>query len=179
VEVNEEQIEPFMDVVNKKLEWLSKEEIIKHFLSLEFNRFIEYYKDAKDLNEPTARKGRHEKDDAERGGRRGERGERGERRRRSPGGSFKRFFINIGKKDGIGPKNMIGLINDSTGDRDINIGAIDIKDNFSFFEVGDKYAANVMNSLNNQKFQGRKIHLDYAEDSPNRSSKKGNRRKRI
>lgn len=176
VEVDEEQIAPFMDVVNKKLEWLSKEDIIKHFVSLEFNRFIEYYKNTKDLNEPAERRGRHEKDNSER---RGGRGERGERRRRNPGGSFKRFFINIGKKDGIAPKNMIGLINDSTGDRDINIGAIDIKDNFSFFEVGDKYAANVMNTLNNQKFQGRKIHLDYAEDGPNYSSKKGNRRKRI
>jgi len=50
IEVNESQIEKYLPVIYKKLDWLSREELIKHFVSVEFNSFLEYYKGAKDLN---------------------------------------------------------------------------------------------------------------------------------
>lgn len=201
VEVNEEQIAPFMETVNKKLDWLGKEELIKHFVSLEFNRFLEYYKDAPDINEkPKEKRGNRDDrgDRSDRGSRnergnrrersdkgerreRGERGERGERKRERnkswEKGSYTRFFINIGKKDGILPKNIIGLINDSTNNRDINIGDIDIKDSFSFFETGEQFTAKILSSLQNKKYKGTHISVEVAEE-PGSKEKKGKKKKK-
>jgi len=168
-EVDEAQIAPFMDTVNKKLEWLSKEQIIKHFLSLEFNRFLEYYKNAPDLNEKAENK--QDKRDKSDGSRHGDR-----RRIRGKNG-YTRFFINIGKKEGVAPMSIIGMINDHTKDRDINIGAIEVKDSFSFFEVGEKYSTKVLNSFQNTKFKGRRIRVEVAEEK-NGGRKKGKYRKK-
>ena len=169
VEVDEAQIAPFMDTVNKKLEWLSKEQIIKRFVSLEFNRFLEYYKNAPDLNEKAEdkRDNRDKKDG----------GSRSDRHRRRGKGDYTRFFINIGKKDGVVPKIIIGMINDNTKDRDINIGTIDLKDSFSFFEVEKKHASKVLSSFNNTKFKGRRVKVDVAEEK-NDSRRKEKRRKK-
>ncbi len=82
VEVDENQIAPFMETVNKKLEWLSKEDIIKRFVSLEFNRFLNYYKDAPDLNKK-----------AKTGGGKGEKSDRGNKRNRKRNkDGFARYF---------------------------------------------------------------------------------------
>ncbi|MFC2138677.1 DEAD/DEAH box helicase, partial [Bacteroidota bacterium] len=159
VEVDEAQIAPFMDTVNKKLEWLSKEQIIKHFVSLEFNRFLEYYKGAKDLNDNTPSPGGKRKNKKETSNSRGQRtGQRGKDK-------FTRIFISIGRKDNVQPKNIIGIVNDNTQDRDINFGAIDIKDSFSFFEVGEKHAYKVINSfMGNKTFGGRQLRVELASE---------------
>ncbi len=169
VEVDEAQIAPFMDTVNKKLEWLSKEQIIKRFVSLEFNRFLEYYKNAPDLNEKAEDK--RDKRDKRDGG------SRIDRFRRRGKGDYTRFFINIGKKDGVVPKIIIGMINDNTKDRDINIGTIDLKDSFSFFEIEKKHTSKVLKSFHNTKFKGRRVKVDVAEEK-NDSRKKGKSRKK-
>lgn len=168
VEVDEAQIAPFMDTVNKKLEWLSKEQIIKHFVSLEFNRFLEYYKNAADLNEKAEDK--PDKRDRRDGG------SRSDRHRRRGKNGYTRFFINIGKKDGVAPVNIIGMINDNTKDRDINIGTIDLKDSFSFFEVEKKHTTKILTSFHNTKFKGRRVRVDVAEEK-NGNGKKGKHRK--
>jgi ATP-dependent RNA helicase DeaD len=123
VEVSEEQIEPYMAQIMKQLEYLSKEEVLKRFVSLEFNRFLSYYKDAEDLNLP---------DRSERG-ERGERSDRGERGSR-PGGRV-RLKMNVGEREGIDPKRLLGIINDVTGDKSINIGSIEVTNKFTFFDV--------------------------------------------
>lgn len=169
VKVDEAQIAPFMDTVNKKLDWLSKEEIIKRFVSLEFNRILDYYKNAPDLNEKPENK--RDKRDNRNGG------NRNDSHRRKGQGGYARFFINLGKKDGVAPKNIIGMINDNTQDRDINIGDIDIKDNFSFFEVGEKYAPKVMNSFHNSKFKGQRVIVEVAEKDVG-GRKKGKKKKK-
>ena len=176
VEVDEAQISPFMDTVNKKLEWLSKEQIIKRFVSLEFNRFLDYYKNAPDLNKKAEE--RQDKRDKRNSSDRGDRGDR--RRRRGGDENFTRFFINIGKKDGVIPKNIIGMINDNTNDRDINIGTIDLLDSFSFFEVEEKHTSKILKSLKNVNFKGRTVRVDVAEkrEDNRRKVKKGKRRKR-
>ncbi len=129
VDVNEEQILPYIPQIMKQLEDLSKEEILKRFVSLEFNRFLEYYKDSEDLNY-------HDK--SERGersvrGERGERPERGERGAKS--GNRVRLKMNIGEREGIDPKRFLGIINDVTGDKSISIGAIEVTNKFTFFDV--------------------------------------------
>ncbi len=197
--VDEEHIAPFMESVNKKLEWLDKEEIIKRFLSLEFTRFLEYYKNAPDLNEKadTRRDNRDDRDGRGRGRREGRDGGRerrdggrerkdsrdfkgkrdakegrfgrdskdgGKDRFKSKGkGKFSRFFINMGRKDGLIAKSVIGLINDNTNDRDIKIGDIDIKENFSFFEVDEKSKAKILKSLKGAQYRGRAVNIEIAE----------------
>jgi ATP-dependent RNA helicase DeaD len=175
VVVDEAQIAPFMDTVNKKLEWLSKEQIIKHFVSLEFNRFLEYYKNAPDLNEKSENI-RDKRDKRDKRDRRDERSHSDRHGRRGKNG-YARFFINIGKKDGVIPVNIIGMINDNTKDRDINIGVIDIKDSFSFFEVGEKYTAKILTSFHDSKFKGRRVRVDVAEEIKGGRNKGKRRRK--
>ena len=123
VDVSQEQIEPYMEQIMKQLEYLSKEELLKRFVSIEFNRFLSYYKNAEDLNLP---------DRSERGDRndRGERGERGAK----PGGRI-RLKMNVGDREGIDPKRLLGIINDVTGDKSINVGSIEVTNKFTFFDV--------------------------------------------
>ncbi len=175
VEVDEKQIAPFMETVNKKLEWLSKEQVIKHFVSLEFNRFLAYYKNAPDLNAKV-------NDKQEIQGRRNEGGRREKSREKSrenrSSAGYSRFFINVGKKDGVEPRNIIGMINDNTRDRDINIGAIDIKDSFSFFEVGEKYIGTIMSSFSNSKYRGRSVRVEMVGENPQKENKKRSNKRR-
>jgi ATP-dependent RNA helicase DeaD len=162
VEVDETQIAPFMDKVNKKLEWLSKEDIIKRFVSLEFNRFLEYYKNAPDLNKQAESIPREKREKKEYGNVKIK--DKGERRRQTKqSGSFARFFMNAGRKDGLAPGHIIAMINEQTQDRDINIGDIDIKDSFSFFEVDKKYAPKVITAFDDLSYKGRKLHIEIAE----------------
>jgi ATP-dependent RNA helicase DeaD len=162
-EVDEDQIAPFMKTVNKKLEWMSKEQIIKHFVSLEFNRLLEYYKGAGDLNEKAESKGKavNKEDTGKRNGKDQGKGKNG----------YTRFFINVGKKQGLAPKNIIGMINDQTKDRKIKIGDIEMKDNFSFFEVGTKHTDKVLTSMHNNNYRGKRLKVEVAGD------KKGERKK--
>ena len=163
VTVDEDQIEPFMERVNKKLDLLSKEEIIKRFVSLEFNRFVEYYKNAEDINDtaPSREKRKRKSESQPR-----------DRKPRRSSGKFSRVFINIGKKDRLQPKNIIGLINDSTGDRDINVGEIEIKDSFSFFEIGEQHGDKVIKSLEGKSYKGRALRVEFSGDVPGSNKKK-------
>mgnify|MGYP006283528985 FL=1 len=165
VEVDEDQIAPFMDAVNKKLEWLSKEQIVKHFVSLEFNRFLDYYKNAGDLNEKAEDKNTsRDKKNAGKHNGNGKDKEKGKN-------GYTRFFINVGKKDGVAPRNIIGMINDHTKTREIKIGEIDLKDNFTFFEVGTKHSDKVQNSMHNNKYKGKRLKVEVA------GAKEGGRKK--
>lgn len=170
-EVDEDKIAPFMEAVNKKLAWMSKEEIIKHFVSMEFNRFLEYYKNAPDLNK-TAQEGSMSKNSRDKNGK--------GRRKIRESGDFSRFFINVGKKDGLMAKKIIGLVNDHTRNRDIAIGEIDLKDSFSFFEVDAQHAEQVKNVLSGQSFNGRKMSVEFAEarKEGKKEGKKGKKRRK-
>ncbi len=167
-EVDEKQIEPFMEEVFRKLEWMSKEEIIRHFVSLEFNRVLEYYKDAPDLNIPsdTTKKSRREEDQLFRTG--------GRKKGKTV---YTRFFISLGKKDKIEPRNIIGLVNDLTGNRDINIGHIDIHDSFAFFEAGREHATQILTSFHEASYRGRVVRVDEASERKNTSKKRSKKKK--
>ena len=126
VEVNEEQIAPYIGQIMSQLEYLDKEELLKRFVSLEFNRFLDYYKDAPDLNIPEKTK----EDRDKREGREGRSGGRGKKT-----GEKVRLKIKLGNQEGITPKRLLGIINDVTGDKSISIGSIEITSKFSFFDV--------------------------------------------
>ena len=78
-------------------------------------------------------------------------------------GNYSRFFINLGRKDGLIAKSVIGLINDNTNDRDIKIGDIDIKDSFSFFEVDKKSKSKILSSFKNSQYKGRSVNVEIAD----------------
>ena len=119
VEVNEEQIAPFYDLIQTQVCQMDQNTFIRHFVAMEFNRFLKYYDGAEDLNVSEA-EGRN----------RDSRG--GERRR---GGDRVRLKINRGKEDEFTPKHVLSMINDATHDRDINIHGIEITQRYSFFDV--------------------------------------------
>ncbi len=142
VEVDHTQIDSFLPEIKKKLEWLDRDELIKKFVSVEFNRFLDYYRNTPDLNDP-------------------------ERNRKSKIGSrnsenLTRFFLNLGKTDNIKPTSVIGMIKDYSGIKDIEIGEIDILQNFSFFETDSAYDEDLLKGFTGKKLKSRKIILEIA-----------------
>ena len=165
VKVNEEEIETLMPQIYRKLEWLDKEDIIKRVVSLEFNRMIDYYKDAdeiQDVDERSARMDRSERS-----------GERGEHRTFTAEEGYSRFFLNFGKADGLYPNQLIELVNKCVPGK-VRIGKIDLRDNFSFFEVEEGEAQRVMDSMNGFEIDGRRISVEPAQGkSEGRGSRGG------
>jgi ATP-dependent RNA helicase DeaD len=151
VEINHEQIESFLPDIHKKLESLDKEDLIKRFVSLEFNRFLEYYKKAPDLNVLD------ERDSGQR-----ERRERGGRRANN--GDFKRLFVNVGKNHGLNPQRLMGLVNEATGENNIEIGRIDVMKSFSFFEIDKQHTDKVLDVLNEAVFEGVSVSTEIAKE---------------
>jgi len=189
IEVDHDEIESFLPAVYEKLESLNKEELIKHFVALEFNHFLNYYKSADDLLTPT----KSDRDKPKRS-RKNERSDSGFDRRstnrnesRSRGKAveqgFTRFYVNLGEKDRIKPLDLIGLINRSTRGSNVNIGKIDILRKFSFFEVDEFYANDVLTGFKNIKFNKTDVVVEIstgegANNSPSSSSSGPERRKR-
>lgn len=182
VEVNDEKIGSFMKSITQAFAEMSKEEIIQHFVSYEFNRILEYYENAPDINVDSSRDSGRERDrdsrnrrDRDRGerrdredrGERTERTDRGERRERRyddvDRSNFTRFFINIGKKEDLDKSKMLKLLNEHANDRDIQYGAIDILKSFSFFEVDAKYTSKILSSFAHASYEGRPISVEVAQ----------------
>lgn len=186
VEVNEEQLGPFMDQINAEFADMSKEDVIKRFASMEFNRFLEYYQDSRDLNQggELSRSERGPiKERSERfGGERSERGaprERGERGERGgtiyPQTGYDRFFINIGNLDNITKGDLLRIVCDHTNVRGGSIGRIDMKDKFSFFEVESKFKNDIVSGMKNINHNGRSLRIDLASEGTSMSGTGGDR----
>ncbi len=170
VDVQEEQIEKYMDSVLKKLGWLSAEDLVKRIVSLEFNRMLEFYKGSENLDIPEERK------PSDKGAKR-EKRERGAFKdvaegkavKAEPG--FTRIFINLGKRDGIFPKQLITLMNAHVHHR-IEMGRIDLLTNFSFFEVPEQDAKFVIKDMDGADWKGRRVSVSIAgEEMPNPKKK--------
>ncbi|WP_321478859.1 DEAD/DEAH box helicase [uncultured Bacteroides sp.] len=159
VKVNEEEIEAFMPAIYRKLEWLSKEDVIKRMVSMEFNRFLEYYRNREEIQSPTT-------DSREKRDRRSS--EESGRSRKAEAG-YTRLFINLGKMDNFFAAQLIELINKNVPKR-VQIGRIDLMKNFSFFEIEDAKVQSVINSLNTANVGGRNVSVEIAsEDNSSRS----------
>jgi ATP-dependent RNA helicase DeaD len=175
VKVNEEEIADIMPSIYRKLDWLDKEDVIKRLISLEFNRMIDYYQDAGEIEIPQER-GRFDKKDRGYNPRENN-AKRGAGKALEKG--FTRLFINVGKTDRIRPTELIGLLNDNVPGRMVEIGRIDLMQNFSFFEVKKEDKDRVLKALNKKNAFGRKIAVEVAQPSqPERDSKKNFDKKR-
>ena len=164
VEVNEAEIASYLPSIFRKLEWLSEEDLIKRVVSLEFNRLLDYYRDAEELDIPEERSQKKEK-------KRGESDEVKKSRGSQPG--FVRLFINLGKNDGLYPNTLIDMINRNVGGH-VLVGKIDLLPNFSFFDIEKREANCVVRSLKNIDFFGKRVFVEPAEDKiPGTSSSSG------
>ena len=147
VKVNEEEIETFLPGIYRKLDWLDKEDLIKRVVSLEFNRFLDYYKNAPEIEQPKANEKKSEakesrKGDKEKVGRKAEKG-------------YTRLFLNLGKTDGFYTNQ-----------------------NFSFFEVIQEQAPQVLKALNKVVLSGgRKVCVEIAGENTGKSDKSGKKKK--
>ena len=152
--VNDKQIEPFLEEIYHKFAHLSREEIIKHFVAAEFNRFLDYYKNARDINITDTK--RDKKSIQERRGNH----------------HFTRLFLNVGKKENLTPLRLIGIINNALDSGNAAIGKIEILNNFSFFEIETNVAEKLAKAIKNQTFEGRSLSVETANAKPAGTGKK-------
>ena len=170
VKVNEEDIEAFLPGIYRKFEWLSKEDLIKRVVSMEFNRFLEYYRNAPEIEQPKA----SEKEKADKP--RKDRGSDKEKTARKAEKGYARLFLNMGKTDGFYANQIIELINRNTKKERIQIGRIDLMQNFSFFEVAEQQADIVIKALNKVTLKGKRIIVEIAGENNGKSDKSGKKR---
>jgi ATP-dependent RNA helicase DeaD len=149
VKVKEAEIEEFLPAVYDELRDLSKEELIKRFASIEFNRFLDYYRNTEDLNVENEREGREE--------------------RYSTG---TRIFINLGKMDGLDKAGMLEVIDDCCGLGKKDIGRIELKGAYSFFEVDPSNVDAVLKGFQQVEFRGRSVRVEVTGQKPNEDRKK-------
>lgn len=162
VKVNEDEIARLLPDVYRKLDWLEKEDIIKRIVSLEFNRLIDYYRDAEEIETPSERSSRERGErsfDRDRGDRGSSRGQGGPRTAEQ---GYSRMFINVGKTDNANPATLMGLINDFVPGK-VRIGRIDLLEKFSFFEVPENDADKVLKSFKGEEYNGRRISVELAQ----------------
>lgn len=145
VEVDEVAIESYLPVIFKELEELSKEEVIKRFTSLEFNRFLEYYRNAPDINADASRSAA------------------GSERTRVRNGNQDSMFINLGTADGLDSGKMLRLICDTADIKGNVIGRMDIKGVYSFIDIDKEVLPSVIAAFNGEIFKGRKIRVDISQ----------------
>ena len=169
VKVNEEEIESFLPGIYRKLEWLSKEDLIKRVVSMEFNRFLEYYSNAPEIETPTVTDRRGEREPRERK----EHDSSREKTERKAEKGYTRLFLNLGKTDGFYANQIIELINRNMKKQRTTIGRIDLMQNFSFFEVAEKQANDVISALNKVNLNGRKVVVEVAGENSGKSDNGG------
>ena len=158
VEVNEQQIEQYIPRIMDEFQDMSKEDIIKRFASLEFNRFLDYYKNAPDLNAPVDESRRTESGD--RFNRTGMRSD------------FTRLFINLGSVDGFSRGDLLGFICNNTKISGKTVGKIDVKGVYSFFEVQNDDVDKIQSGFKGVDFHGRDVRIEISGEgnSERRSS---------
>lgn len=161
IEVDEEEIAPFMEEVQKRWEWLDKTDLIKRVLSREFGRFLQYYAVEAPLSSPQeGEKSSHSRD------------KRGAGKRTTEEG-YVRLFLNVGKIDGMYAREIIGLINKNVQGDKVAVGRIDLMKNFSFIEVKQDDLNRVMKGLKHGvTVKGRSVVCDIATDEPQQKDNK-------
>ena len=182
VEVNEDEIAKYLPGILRKLEWLSGEDLLKRIVSMEFNRLLDYYKDAPEVEDYVEKKSRDGKDskkgngktdsrrrsDADKDSRKAERG-------------YERIYVNAGKADGFMPARLIETINENMDGR-VDIGRIDLLHNYALFDVRKGSSNKVITALKNARFFGKRLYAeiadpkrDYSKASNRKSNSKGKR----
>ncbi len=180
VEVNEEEINRYLPGVIKKLSWLSTEDLLKRVLSLEFNRLLNYYKDAPKIDfideKPAKEKKGKERQTKEHPTDR-------EKDRRTAERGMARIYVNLGKADGFFAGNVIDMLNKNVEGRRVDVGRIDLLPSYSLFDVKKADAKRVVAALKGLEFFGKRVfseiadpERDYARTSERKTKKKYNKK---
>ena len=170
VDVNEEEIAPFLEEINRHFEYIDKEDLIKKIVSMTFGRFLDYYANAPEIEKPSQKRNEREGKRAERGGgrdaqrgARGKRTERGTRGARKAEAGYRRLFVNLGKDDGFYPGEVMQFINRNVQGR-VAVGHIDLLGKFSYIEVPEADASRVMQGLSGATYKGRDVRCNDADE---------------
>lgn len=145
------EIDNYLPAINDVLEGLTKEELIKKMVSVEFNRFINYYKKNRDLSPQSA------------GGDRRERGDR-EAGRGNAGGGATRYFVNIGSRDNFDWMSLKDFLKETLDLGRDDVFKVDVKEGFSFFNTDAEHTDKVMDILNNIQLEGRRINVEISKN---------------
>lgn len=143
IKTDKEQIAPFLDIAYKKLENLSREELIQFFLSVEFKHFLDLYKDSKDLN-VNIKKDRNIRD-------------RRNPKERRHGVSFSKFKLEIGGRDRLNKRDLMSLINKNRELKGAPIGRMEILKDCTYVEIDKKFEKAFLNTFVKGRFRGAPI----------------------
>lgn len=162
-DVDEEQIAPFMADINRRFDYMEKEELIKKIVALEFGKFLAYYADAPEISKPEpAKREKKEKNKGKDGG------------NRKPEKGFRRLFINLGKDDGFYPGEIMQFINRNVEGKKVAVGHIDLLAKIAYIEVPERDAQRVMDGLNGAAYRNRNVRCNDADNpSEQRKAKHG------
>lgn len=158
VKVDEKQISPFLPEIYKKLDWLSREDLIKHFVSAEFNRFLDYYKGNKDIKINNDSNSKATKTEKKRN-------------------VFENLSINIGRKHSVSPIELITLINRITKTNDVEIGSIDIRQSYTIFEIDKNVFKTLIDKSKDFDFNGIGLNIKKSKDKIDKQYSKEKRAK--
>ena len=158
VKVDEKQISPFLPEIYKKLDWLSREDLIKHFVSAEFNRFLDYYKGNKDIKINNDSNSKATKTEKKRN-------------------IFENLSINIGRKHSVSPIELITLINRITKTNDVEIGSIDIRQSYTLFEIDKNVFKTLIDKSKDFDFNGIGLNIKKSKDKIDKQYSKEKRAK--
>ena len=168
-DVDDEEIAPFMQDINRYFEYIDKDELIKKIVSLEFGKFLAYYAEAPEL----------ETVKPEKSGKSGNSGYQSDKQKlqNKAQKGYKRLFINLGKRDGFYPGELMQTLNRFVGGRQ-EVGHIDLLDTISYFEVPEKDAKKVMIQLTGIRHKGRTVRCNDADEKPDSIEKPKGKSKR-
>lgn len=161
-EVDQEKLAPYLSAIYEELEGLTYDELIQHFVSVEFNRFLKDYANVKDISTQRGRHGKHGGQQRRHQGGPRKRYERGggrdKRNRRSYGNiELRAYQVNFGKKDKFTPKALFGMINKNPSLKGIEIGGIQINPGYTQFEADASYHKKIMRGLGREKYKKRHV----------------------
>ena len=165
-DVDDEQIAPYMEEINRQFEYVDKEDVIKKMVTITFGRFLNYYKHAPEIEKPSTAKGRGEKTS------RGKGNVTNGRRKHEAEAGYQRLFINLGKADGFYPGEIMQFLNRHVKGRQ-EVGHIDLLSKFCYIEVPKDDARRVMKALNGTVYKGREVRCNDADEAGHGRAAKG------
>ena len=159
-DVDEEQIAPFMQDISRYFEYVDKDDLIKKIVSLEFGKFLAYYADAPEIEVVSGKETRGKKQEA-----------RGKKQATRTSVGYRKLFINLGKKDGFYPGELMQFLNKNVRGH-VSVGHIDLLTTMSYFEVPEEDAERVMKYVNGQMYKKREVRCNDAEEGGKRAARK-------
>ena len=163
-DVDEEQIAPFMQDISRYFEYVDKDDLIKKIVSMEFGKFLAYYADAPEIGVVSSKEGRSKEGRSKEG--------RSRKQATPTSEGFTKLFINLGKKDGFYPGELMQFLNKHVHGH-VSVGHIDLLTTMSYFEVPEEDAERVIKYVNGQRYKNRDVRCNDADEGgkPTRGSK--------